>query len=203
MVRTRITKILTNQPYWSELGQLLSRRSLIRFSLPSNRAFSGTFEELFERDIPWIRKEWKDQVSIADTLQGFQIGLLLTVPIIWSVIIPLALLDLMATLYQKLCFPIYGIPIVERSAFVVIDRYRLPYLNGFEKLNCIYCGYGNGVLAYVREIASRTEERWCPIKHANRPNRVHTRYKGFADYGDAGGYCQKQIERNNKEERRL
>ena len=57
---------------------------------------------------------------------------------------------------------------VKRSEYVIIDRNHLSYLNLIEAFNCVYCGYANGVIAYVREIASRTEQHWCPIKHALR-----------------------------------
>ena len=49
-------------------------------------------------------------------------------------------------------------------------------------------GYGNGALAYVREIASRTEQYWCPIKHALKVTGPHQRYYEFLEYGDAEGY---------------
>ncbi|WP_324827937.1 hypothetical protein [Qipengyuania zhejiangensis] len=117
-----------------------------------------------------------------------QISSVLTAPVIYSMIVPLVLLDLWATLYQQLCFRAYRIPRVKRSAFVVIDRQYLPYLNLLEKLNCLYCSYGNGVISYVREIASLTEQYWCPIKHARAPLSPHHRYQGFPDYGDAQGY---------------
>ena len=45
-----------------------------------------------------------------------------------------------------------------RGQYIVIDRHRLKYLNAIEKLNCVYCGYGNGVIAYARDIAGRTEQ---------------------------------------------
>ena len=51
-----------------------------------------------------------------------------------------------------------------RSDFIAIDRHQLAYLNVIEKVNCAYCGYANGVAAYFREVAARTEEYWCPIK---------------------------------------
>jgi len=43
-------------------------------------------------------------------------------------------------------------------------------------------------MAYAREIASRTEQHWCPIKHALRIRDPHARYQKFLDYGDAEGY---------------
>lgn len=112
----------------------------------------------------------------------------ITAPLIYSLIVPLLLLDLWASSYQQLCFRIYGVERVRRSAYVIVDRHRLPYLNLVGKLNCAFCGYGNGVLAYVREIASRTEQYWCPIKHALRISDPHQRYYEFLEFGDAEGY---------------
>ena len=112
----------------------------------------------------------------------------LSAPIIYSMIVPFAFLDLAITVYQQLCFRLYRIPRVQRSQFIVIDRHRLAYLNAIEKLNCVYCGYANGVVAYTREITSLTEQYWCPIKHARQVLGSHRRYAGFVDYGDAEAY---------------
>ena len=95
------------------------------------------------------------------------------------------LLDLFVAVYQTVCFPGYGIPRVHRSDYLAFDREQLAYLNAIEKLNCAYCAYANGVFAYVREVASRTKQYWCPIKHARRVLGVHARYGSFVDYGDA------------------
>jgi hypothetical protein len=92
----------------------------------------------------------------------------LTAPVIYAVIVPLVLLDLFVTIYQRVCFPVYGIPKVNRGDYLIFDRHHLAYLNALEKLNCAYCSYANGLIAYVREIAGRTEQYWCPIKHARR-----------------------------------
>lgn len=110
---------------------------------------------------------------------------ILSAPIIYGMIIPLVILDIAFTLYQHICFRIYGIPRVKRSDFLVIDRHLLSYLNAIEKFNCIYCGYGNGIIAYAREIAARTEQFWCPIKHAKRTAGLHPRTGKFFEYGDA------------------
>jgi hypothetical protein len=112
----------------------------------------------------------------------------LTVPVIYSLALPLVMLDLWVTAYQRICFPIYGIQRVARRRFFVVDRYRLPYLNAIEKLHCTYCSYANGVLAYTREIAARTEAYWCPIKHARPVRSAHRLYQGFFGYGDAASY---------------
>jgi hypothetical protein len=115
----------------------------------------------------------------------------LSIPVIWSLIVPALLLDLMISFYQAVCFPIYRIPKVRRRDYVVMDRHYLSYLNVIEKLNCAYCAYFNGVVAYVREVAARTEQYWCPIKHARKLNAIHNRYKNFFDYGDAASYREK------------
>ncbi len=114
--------------------------------------------------------------------------MILTAPAIYALIIPLVLLDLFVAVYQVACFPVYGIPRVRRRDYLAFDRGQLAYLNAIEKLNCAYCSYANGLLAYVREVASRTEEYWCPIKHARRVLGVHARYGSFVDYGDGDAY---------------
>jgi len=94
----------------------------------------------------------------------------------------------MTSLYQAICFPVYGITKVRRGDYLVFDRHNLHYLNAIEKLNCAYCSYANGVAAYVREVAARTEQYWCPIKHARRLSGHHPYYSHFVDYGDATAF---------------
>ncbi len=115
---------------------------------------------------------------------------IITAPIVYSGWIPFLLMDLFVTVYQTICFPIYRIPKVKRSDYLVFDRGDLPYLNLIEKFNCLYCSYGNGVAAYTREVASRTEQYWCPIKHARRIKAAHERYPKFFDHGDAEAFRQ-------------
>ena len=112
----------------------------------------------------------------------------LTSPVIYLGWAPFLLMDLFVTLYQAVCFPVYRIPKVRRADFLVFDREDLPYLNIIEKFNCFYCSYANGVAAYAREVAARTEQYWCPIKHARRIRAAHGRYPSFFDYGDAEAY---------------
>jgi hypothetical protein len=114
--------------------------------------------------------------------------MLITAPLIYSLILPFALLDAFITTYQAVCFRVYGIPLVRRQDYFIFDRGYLAYLNAIEKLNCVYCSYANGLIAYVREIASRTEQYWCPIKHARRVIAAHDHYAAFLDYGDAEAY---------------
>jgi hypothetical protein len=113
---------------------------------------------------------------------------IVTAPLIYACIIPFALLDLFVSTYQAICFPVYGIPKARRRDYMAIDRNQLRYLNALEGLNCMYCSYANGLLAYVVEIAGRTEQHWCPIKHARRIRNAHDRYSHFLPYGDASAY---------------
>ena len=103
-------------------------------------------------------------------------------------IVPIVIFDLSLTIFQSICFRLYDIDRVNRSDFIVVDRHQLAYLNFMEKLNCVYCGYGVGVINYAREITSRTEQYWCPIRHARKMSDVHPRYDAFLAYGDATAY---------------
>jgi hypothetical protein len=118
----------------------------------------------------------------------------LTAPVIYSGFVPLLFLDLFVTLYQAVCFPVYGIPKARRGDYMVFDRSDLPYLNALEKFHCFYCSYAVGLAAYYREVAARTEQYWCPIKHARRIRDAHLRYPRFFEYGDAESY-RKGLER--------
>ncbi len=166
-------------------AELAKRRAELRVGLEKGRA-------VFEEEILRRHRELKTRLSAY--ILGAQPLVIITAPVIYSVIVPLALLDLFITIYQAICFPVYGIPKVRRRDYLAFDRHHLAYLNALEKLNCAYCSYANGLIAYVREIASRTEQYWCPIKHAKRLVGAHARYALFEDYGDAESYQRRLAE---------
>jgi hypothetical protein len=112
----------------------------------------------------------------------------LSAPFIYAMVVPFALFDMGISIYQLICFPLYRIRRVRRADYIVVDRHHLNYLNFFERLHCTYCAYANGVIAYAGEIAARTEQYWCPIKHARKVLGTHARYRQFADFGDADDY---------------
>lgn len=113
---------------------------------------------------------------------------LITGPVIYSLVVPLLLLDFTVTVYQALCFPIYRIAKVKRANYFIFDRRHLEYLNFFERFHCTYCAYATGLLAYTVEVAARTEQYFCPIKHAHRILGAHPRYERFLAYGDPAEY---------------
>ena len=160
-------------------AELAQRRAELRVGMERGRAF-------FEEEILRRHRELKTRLSTY-ILKARPL-VIITAPVIYAMIVPFLVLDLFVTVYQAVCFPVYGIPKVRRGDYLVFDRHHLAYLNALEKLNCAYCAYANGLVAYVREIAGRTEQYWCPIKHARRVIGAHPRYATFEDYGDADGY---------------
>ena len=92
----------------------------------------------------------------------------LTAPIIYGMIVPLALFDLCISFYQLTCFPIYRVARVRRANYIALDHQHLAYLNIIEKVDCMYCSYAVGLLGYAQEITARTEQYFCPIKHARK-----------------------------------
>lgn len=140
----------------------------------------------FEENLRRIHRELKTGV-VAWLLSSDPRNVLST-PFIYAMFIPVAILDAFLFAYQWICFPLYRMPKVRRSDYVVLDRHNLGYLNGIEKLNCLFCGYTDGVLAYARQVLSRTETYWCPIKHARRVLDPHRRYARYADFGAAEDY---------------
>lgn len=163
--------------------QLAEQRKKFKYHIERRRV-------VFEADV--LRKQKEFKVAFGTFLRETRFLTVLTAPFIYGVAVPLVLLDLVASLYQAVCFPVYGIGTVRRRDYIFLDRSSLAYLNGLQKLNCAYCGYGNGLLAYVTEIAARTEQYWCPIKHAARISGAHARYVNFLEYGDAEGFQEGQ-----------
>ncbi|MDP3896799.1 MAG: hypothetical protein Q8Q62_08990 [Mesorhizobium sp.] len=160
-------------------AEIAGRRAGLRFGLEQGRA-------RFEAEI--LRRHRELRTRLSSYVLRARPLVVLTAPFIYALIVPLVLLDVFVTVYQAVCFPAYGIRKVKRGDYLIFDRHHLAYLNAIEKLNCAYCSYANGLIAYVREIAGRTEQHWCPIKHARRMAGAHPAYAGFEDYGDAEAY---------------
>lgn len=146
------------------------------------------FYEVLDKKVRF-QKEVKEQnrrfvKAIHRYLGDASLRNILTIPVVWACLVPALFMDLVVSIFQMICFPVYSIPKVKRHEYIIIDRQYLSYLNLIEKINCCYCGYFGGLIGYVQEIAARTEQYWCPIKHAHRIKMTHSRYKNFLDYGD-------------------
>lgn len=157
-------------------AELAQQRRRFRYTLIRHRV-------RFEREVRKLHRERR--IAWWNYVRRVRPAVLLTTPIIYGLLPFFLLIDLAVTLYQAICFPIYGIQKAKRGDFIANDRGHLAYLNFIERINCLYCGYANGVARYVREVASRTEQYWCPIKHTRQLEGVTDRYWNFFDYGDA------------------
>lgn len=160
-------------------AELDRRREEFHFRIENRRV-------RFEQDM--LARHRRLKVGLLRYVGHASLASLISAPIIYSLIVPIVLVDLAVTVYQTLCFPLYRIPRVRRADFMHFDRGDLGYLNLLERLNCTYCAYANGVAAYIREVAGRTELYWCPIKHARRVLAAHEHYQRFAEFGDAEAY---------------
>jgi hypothetical protein len=170
----------TQREFDQELDRLLAEgREQFRYNLRRGKV-------VFERNVR--RLHLQRRIGVWRYIKDAPVSFIITAPLIYGMIVPFVILDLSITLYQHVCFRVYGIPLVRRSDYLVIDRHRLPYLNAIEKVNCVYCGYGNQVIEYAREVSGRTEQYWCPIKHAQRTMDPHPRAQHFVEYGDADAY---------------
>jgi len=172
--------------------QIASKQDELRYSLHHGRA-------VFDAETRAAHRMARE--GLASFLSHTRPLLLLTAPVIYSLILPFALLDLFVTIYQAVCFPVYHIEKVRRADHILIDRQFLTYLNAMQKLNCVYCSYCNGLISYVREIAARTEAYWCPIKHSRRIHGTHDHHADFVDYGDAVAW-QARLDAQRKGQRR-
>ncbi len=150
LVRLRVTE----QELEQEVDSLLAeKRQQFNYSLRRGKV-------VFERSVQnWQRQH---RIGLWQYLRKTPLVYIFSAPFIYGMIVPLLILDVSITVYQHICFRIYGIPLVKRTDYLVVDRHLLAYLNAIEKINCTYCGYGNGLIEYAREIVGRTEQYWCP-----------------------------------------
>jgi hypothetical protein len=153
-----------------------SARETFRYSVENGRV-------RISREVQELQQRYR--VSSLRYLLNADLTSLLTAPVVYSMLLPILIVDLGFSLFQQVCLRAYGVPLVARRRYMVNDRHKLAYLNTIEKVNCSYCGYANGVMAYAREIISRTEQHWCPIRHARHVPDAHKRYPQFFSYGDA------------------
>lgn len=143
----------------------------------------------FEKNI--LNQQRKLRTGILSYISNSRLLVILVTPVIYFILIPALGLDLFVSIYQFICFPVYKISKVKRGDYIVFDRYQLVYLNWIERINCVYCSYFTGLIAYIGEISSRTEQYWCPIRHALKTKAFDKRHIKFVVYGDAESYKNK------------
>jgi hypothetical protein len=180
-MEARVKQLLDQmQALEDELAQALKeQQSTIYFEIKGKKIE-------FEQSL--VEAQRKLKKSFFHWLVTYRPQNLITGPIIYAMIVPLFIVDVFVTLYQWSCFPIYGIKRVPRNRYIVFDRHHLSYLNFIEKFHCAYCEYANGMVAYITEVLARTEQYFCPIKHARKLVAPHSRYARFIEYGEAVDY---------------
>lgn len=134
----------------SHLDELLARIRALQEDVEQEYSQQRGVWEAKRRELAGelARQQRRHRVGLVRLLRQSNLLVVLTAPVIYFGWIPFLLMDLFVTTYQAVCFPIYGIPKVRRSDYLVFDREDLPYLNAIEKFNCFYCSYGNGGAAY-------------------------------------------------------
>lgn len=148
----------------------------------------GEEHEVFWRRVAELRSDRKPRTWTWQALPPRWTALVAS-PFIFGMFVPLALLDLAVELYQRIVFSFLRLPLVDRHAYIRLDRQRLPYLDPLQKIGCAYCGYANGLLRFASAVAARTEKHFCPIKHRGEEGfRPPEHHADFAEYGDVAGF---------------
>ena len=155
----------------------------------------------FEKDL--LNQQREKMKHVLNYLRDVPLLHLISSPLIYLMILPAMIFDLMLFCYQQVIFRIYKFEFIKRSNYIVYDRHYLAYLNPIEKLNCVYCSYFNGLMHYAAEISAKTELYFCPIKHAKKIAYKHRYYKDFLDYGDERDFQEKFQELREKVQKKL
>ncbi len=150
----------------------------------------------FEEDV--LKKQREAMKHLLTYFKEIPFLHLISSPLIYTMIIPAMVLDVMLFIYQQVIFRIYKFEFIKRSDYIVFDRQYLRYLNFIERLNCIYCSYFNGLMHYASEITSKTELYFCPIKHAKKTAYEPSYYLDFLTYGDEKDFQEKLQEIRDK-----
>ena len=146
----------------------------------------------FEKEV--LAKQRENMKNLLIWFREVPLLHLLISPLIYAMIIPAVLFDIILFVFQQVIFRIYKFELIKRSDYMIFDHQYLGYLNPIEKLNCLYCSYFNGLMLYASAIAGRTELYFCPIKHAKKVVAQHKYYDAFLPYGDEEDYQKKLTE---------
>ncbi len=139
----------------------------------------------FEQDVRTAHKRLRH--SIPKYLSESNLLTVLVSPVIYSLVIPIAILDLWVTVYQWACFPVYDVDRVRRSTYVVFDRQhpgvperdrkgQLPVLCLRQRRVCLRSGGGRPNRAVLvsdspRQTRTRTPSALQGIRRVRRRER--------------------------------
>ena len=143
----------------------------------------------FEKEV--LAKQRENMKNLLSWFREVPLLHFLAAPLIYAMIIPAVLFDIILFVYQQVVFRIFKFKFIKRSDYILFDHHYLGYLNPIEKLNCLYCSYFNGLMLYASAISGRSELYFCPIKHAKKVVFQHRYYDEFLPYGDEEDYQKK------------
>lgn len=87
----------------------------------------------------------------------------------YACFLPLVFLDVFIWQFQNIYFRTAEIPLIKRKKYVILDRFRLGRLSIWQRINCLYCEYANGVVGYTKAVVNQMELYSCAIKHDAHP----------------------------------
>lgn len=177
-MKSRISKILEE----IDIKKQELKEEYVKLMEKYNFSFNK-WKIVFSREAREANRKKKN--SVFESIFSARVREVLSIPFIYSMIIPALILDLFLFMYQNTAIRLYGIPLAKRSDYITFDRKELDYLNWLQKINCLYCSYVNWLFSYAVEVWGRTEKYWCPIKSAKKMKTSHDWQRYFADYGDA------------------
>ena len=102
------------------------RRAKLRYTLQGKRA-------VFEEEI--LRAHRELRVGLARYVFNANLMTVVTAPVIYAMIVPFVILDITITLYQWICFPVYGLDDFIHGRDVRQDRRSFFGRNGYRD-NC-------------------------------------------------------------------
>lgn len=143
----------------------------------------------FEKEV--LQKQKENMKNLSKWFADIPLSHLLSSPLVYAMVIPAVFLDMMLFVYVRVVAKAFKFKFPKRADFIVFDRQYLGYLNIIEKLNCMYCSYFNGLMAYALAVANRTELYFCPIKHAKKITYEQKYYAKYLCYGDEENYQDK------------
>ncbi len=62
-------------------------------------------------------------------------------------------------LLNRILTPLLGLQKLKTTNYIVLDRHRTKGLSRFDKLNCVFCGYANGISVLLNEKICQLAER--------------------------------------------
>lgn len=128
----------------------------------------------------------------------------LSVPFIYAPIIAFIIFDIFLEIYNRVCFPLYWLKVIDRKKYIKFDRHKLDYISPLQKFNCTYCSYANWLVHYASVILWETEKYWCGIKNKNEDWFMHPyHHKDFLSYWDREAFVEKYPEESGEKECKL